>query len=464
MRKIFVYLFLLFFASSCSFDNKSGIWTDGSKTVVSDIGDLEKNKNFPTSELEDVFPTTKLYQEEQKVLSNIKIELNPIIKNKNWLETFLTNGNNIENINYTNTNRLIFKSSKLSKFSKLDYKKKKILVKPLVYNDNLISFDHKGSIYIYSIRDKKKIFEYNFYKKKFKRYKKNIYLSVSDETIFVADNLGYVYALDIKTEKIVWAKNYGIPFRSNIKIANNQIFLANQDNTIYSLNKKDGEKLWQFSTQPSFYITHFVNNLAVDKTNQNIFFLNTSGELYSINYMNRNINWLLNFNKSAQKTENEIFNGLPIVTNKKNLIISNGAQLSNYSFTDNNVTWQSSITSNIKPIITKNNIFVVTNNNFLICLNTLSGEVVWSKNIIKYIQQTKKSWNFKKTGFIQNFAIADGVMLMFTSKGYLFSVELSSGDLIDLKKISRGGFGSVPIFSNGYLYVLDNNYKLLKYE
>ena len=109
MRKIFVYLFLLFFASSCSFDNKSGIWTDGSKTVVSDIGDLEKNKNFPTSELEDVFPTTKLYQEEQKVLSNIKIELNPIIKNKNWLETFLTNGNNIENINYTNTNRLIFK-------------------------------------------------------------------------------------------------------------------------------------------------------------------------------------------------------------------------------------------------------------------------------------------------------------------------------------------------------------------
>lgn len=464
MRKIFVYLFLLFFASSCSFDNKSGIWTDGSKTVVSDIGDLEKNKNFPTSELEDVFPTTKLYQEEQKVLSNIKIELNPIIKNKNWLETFLTNGNNIENINYTNTNRLIFKSSKLSKFSKLDYKKKKILVKPLVYNDNLISFDHKGSIYIYSIRDKKKIFEYNFYKKKFKRYKKNIYLSVSDETIFVADNLGYVYALDIKTEKIVWAKNYGIPFRSNIKIANNQIFLANQDNTIYSLNKKDGEKLWQFSTQPSFYITHFVNNLAVDKTNQNIFFLNTSGELYSINYMNRNINWLLNFNKSAQKTENEIFNGLPIVTNKKNLIISNGAQLSNYSFTDNNVTWQSSITSNIKPIITKNNIFVVTNNNFLICLNTLSGEVVWSKNIIKYIQQIKKSWNFKKTGFIQNFAIADGVILMFTSKGYLFSVELSSGDLIDLKKISRGGFGSVPIFSNGYLYVLDNNYKLLKYE
>ena len=118
--------------------------------------------------------------------------------------------------------------------------------------------------------------------------------------------------------------------------------------------------------------------------------------------MNRNINWLLNFNKSAQKTENEIFNGLPIVTNKKNLIISNGAQLSNYSFTDNNVAWQSSITSNIKPIITKNNIFVVTNNNFLICLNTLSGEVVWSKNIIKYIQQTKKSWNFKKTGFIKS--------------------------------------------------------------
>ena len=153
MRKILIFLFLLYFFSGCSFDNKTGIWTDASKTASRDIGDLKKNENYPTGELEDVFPAPKLYQEEKKSINNIKIELNPTIKNKNWLEAFLTDGNNIENIDYKNTQRLVFKSSKLSKFN---YKKKKILIEPLIYKDNLISFDQKGTIYIYSIRDKKK--------------------------------------------------------------------------------------------------------------------------------------------------------------------------------------------------------------------------------------------------------------------------------------------------------------------
>ena len=54
MRKILIFLFLLYFFSGCSFDNKTGIWTDASKTASRDIGDLKKNENYPTGELEDV--------------------------------------------------------------------------------------------------------------------------------------------------------------------------------------------------------------------------------------------------------------------------------------------------------------------------------------------------------------------------------------------------------------------------
>ena len=357
MKKYIIFLLSFIFLANCSFDNKTGIWKDGSKVVVQDISELDINKNFPVSKLEDVFPIPKLYQEERSASIDTKIDLNSVFKNNNWLETYLTNGNNIENIYYKNNHNLVLKSSKLSKFPKSSYEIKKKLIKPLIYNNGLVSFDHKGTIYIYSTKNKKKIFEYNFYKKRFKKYEKYIYLAVEKGIIYAADNLGYIYALNIATEQVIWAKNLGIPFRSNIKLADNYIFLANQDNNLYALNKNNGEVLWQFGTQPSFFKSNFVNNLAVDEIKKNIFFLNTSGELYSLNYITRNVNWLLNFNKSTQSTENQIFKGVPIVTNNKNLIISNGLQLSNYNLTKNEIEWQRPISINIKPTITKNNIF-----------------------------------------------------------------------------------------------------------
>ena len=73
----------------------------------------------------------------------------------------------------------------------------------------------------------------------------------------MADNLGYLYAINFKDGSLVWAQNYGIPFRSNVKFVNNDIFLANIDNTIFSINSNSGEQNWQFSTSPTFLKTNF---------------------------------------------------------------------------------------------------------------------------------------------------------------------------------------------------------------
>ena len=81
-------------------------------------------------------------------------------------------------------------------------------------------------------------------KKKFKKYKKRLFIVLDNQKIYVSDNLEiYLYALDYKKQKVIWAKNFGIPFRSNIKIFGNKIFLANQDNIIYCVDALTGEKI-----------------------------------------------------------------------------------------------------------------------------------------------------------------------------------------------------------------------------
>ena len=99
--------------------------------------------------------------------------------------------------------------------------------------------------------------------------------------IYISDNLGFIYALDIEERKILWAKNYKIPFRSNIKISSNKIILANQNNSIYFINKNDGEILSTIPTEESIIKDEFINNFSIYK--DTLLFLNTYGSLYSLN-------------------------------------------------------------------------------------------------------------------------------------------------------------------------------------
>ena len=87
----------------------------------------------------------------------------------------------------------------------------------LFSDNNIITSDIKGNIIVFSVKENKKIFRYNFYKKKYRKNNKVLNLAVENNTIYISDNLGFIYALDIEERKILWAKNYKIPFRSNIK-------------------------------------------------------------------------------------------------------------------------------------------------------------------------------------------------------------------------------------------------------
>ena len=170
MKKL-LFVFVILCSSACSFDNKTGLWKDASDISVDNqnpesISDNSNNINF-----EDVFTKDQTFNEEIEAnnLSNFKIDES--IKIVNWLEKHAISTNNISNFSYNNKKILLSKSSKLSR----SLNKNKILTSDIIfYKKNLISHDHNGTIFIYSTSLNKKIFEYNFYKKKFKNFQKRI--------------------------------------------------------------------------------------------------------------------------------------------------------------------------------------------------------------------------------------------------------------------------------------------------
>jgi len=450
--KNFTLIFIILILASCSFDNKTGIWQDASNTPLEKNTTKSIDGNNSKNRYENIFTKNETYNEEKVSLNNFSLKLdNPIIT-KNWTQQYGSKTNNISNYSYTGYRNLVSTSPKLNKNSE----NKNIVF----YKNNLVTYDHKGKIFIYSTDLKKKIFKYDFYKKKYRNFKKEIYLAVNNNILIAADNLGYVYAIDLNTKVLIWAKNYGIPFRSNIKVADKQILLANQDNVIYSLELVSGEKNWQYSTGLTFLKSDFINNFTIDEFNKNLFFLNTSGEFYSINYSNKNINWVLNFRNPFLAGDTDLFLSQPVVQKNNILIISTEKAILGYDTMSGEKKWNFLSNASTKPVLTTNFTYIISKNNLLICLENKTGNVLWSKNIYKNLIPKI----IKKIGELHDFKIVNNELTIYTKKGYLLTYEHKNGNFIETKKISKNGINSEVIFLNEDMFLIDNKSKLLKFN
>ena len=456
MKKIIFFFIILIFSNNCSFDNKTGIWKE-EDNIIKKV--KKNNSNFKT-----VFTKNKAIQKEILNNGNIEVKVLKPLRNKNWLQQDLINNNNVPNLFYIDKKILISKSSKLSKFLDESPVYKILNNNILIKDNNVVFYDHKGSIFLYSLETKKKILNYNFYKKEYKKYNKEISLVIDNEIIYVADNIGYMYAIDVKKKQIVWAKNYGVPFRSNMKVIENQIVLANQDNIIYSINKFDGVINWQFATSPQFLKSNFISSIISDYSNNVILFLNTNGELYSFDYVKKNISWVLNFKSSLLTLETQLFSGVPLVSKDNNIITSDGTNLMNIEITSGGKIWDKPIAPKLMPIINNDNIFLVTKNDYLMCLKLSDGTIKWSRNIVNQLTNTGIKKINSKSGPIKSSMLANNKILLFSDSGYLLGFDYKNGDLLEVSKILKKGLGSAPVFSDGKMYIFDKKYKLHSIE
>ena len=116
----------------------------------------------------------------------------------------------------------------------------------------------------------------------------------------------------------MWAKNFKIPLRSNVKIIKNKLIFADSDNTIYFINKFNGEKIKSLPTEETLIKNEFINSLAIK--DDTLFFLNTFGSVYSINSKNIKINWFINIKSILRFNTNNLFNSKPLVLKKTKFI------------------------------------------------------------------------------------------------------------------------------------------------
>ena len=437
--QFFKILILLFLFYSCSFDTKTGIWKNDN--IVPNIENNPVFKDF-----------VKITSSDEKFNNIVQINeefnfiINEPLRNLSWNQTLLNKENNIVNLSFDNKNQTIHKSKKISLHT---------LNENILYEKNKIFLsDQKGNLFIYSLQKNKLIKKLNFYKKKYKNKKIKLNFIIENDIVYISDNIGFIYAYDINLDKIIWAKNNNIPFRSNLKLSLNFLTLANQNNDLYFFNKKNGKLIKLIPSEETVINNNFENKISL--SNDEVFFLNTYGSLYSIDNKSFNLKWFINLNKTLEKNLSNLFYGSDVVFYNNKILLSSNENFYVINSKNGSVLYKKNFSSYFNPIINNDFVFLLTKNNLLVALNLKDGEIIYSLDLA---QETANFLSTKKKNLIiKNILMVDDKIFVFLKNSYVIKLDIY-GKIVSIIKLPSK-LKTQPIIVDNKLFYINKKNKL----
>ena len=115
--------------------------------------------------------------------------------------------------------------------------------------------------------------------------------------------------------------------------------------------------------------------------------------------------------------------------------------------------WRANIKSNLRPIISKQSIYILSSNGYLINLHKNKGNVNWSVNLLSKVKKVSE----KDT--LNNFILASSKIYVSTKEGYLLVCSAHNGKVEKVLKITKSINNF--IISKNHLYILTNKSKLI---
>ena len=429
MNKIFYFLFILLFISNCSLDTKTGFW---SKTEQLKTENKVKEKK--------IFEEKKVYEKEFN--KQLKIKLNNNIKEKSFI-------NNLTNNNYIiSFNGSLEKISKY-KFSKID---QFVFFQPellITKKNSLIFFDNKGTILNFN-QNSKLIWKNNIYSKSEKKNNPILYFAANNQMLIVADTVAKYYAINLINGELIWSKKNMAPFNSQIKIYKDKFFVVDFENIIRCFSLKDGTEIWNVKTEKSFIKSQ--QKLSLIISNNRVVFVNTLGDVSSIDINTGNLLWQTPTQSSAIYENSFSLKNSDIIVENNNIYFSNNKnEFFSLNERTGTIRWKQKLNSNLRPTHVDGLVFTVTLEGYLAIMDSRNGNLVRMTNIFDKIKNHKKK-NIKPEGFI----ITKEKIYLSLNNGRLIIIDILTGKALDVIKIDNEKISRPYIFNNDMFIVKDN--------
>ena len=275
-------------------------------------------------------------------------------------------------------------------------------------------------------------------------------VAIAGERVFVATGYGQVVALEAATGKEIWRKNLSAPSHGAPTVTDGRIFAITVDNELQVLAEDDGRQLWTHTGLPEPASLLGAASPAVE--GDVVVVPYTSGELFGLRIENGRVLWSDNLATSQPLGAlNSIADvrGQPVIDRDRVFAVSNSGLMVAIDLRTGDRVWEQDIGGTHAPWAAGEFVYVVANDNTLVCLRRQDGKVRWVRALPRFENEEKKKDPLTWAGPV----LAGDRLIVVSSVGEALSISPYTGEPLGLTEFDDPVFVT-PTVADKTLYVL----------
>ncbi len=278
--------------------------------------------------------------------------------------------------------------------------------------------------------------------------------------LYVTSGYAQVLALDPANGKVIWRHNVAAPVHSSPTVADGRVFAVTVDNELNALDVKDGHKLWSHNGIPE--TAGLIGGAAPAVEGEIVIAPYTSGEVFALRVENGRAVW--SDNLASTLSMNAVaalanIHGRPVIDRGRVFAVSHSGRMVAIDLRTGDRVWEQEIASSGSPWVVGDWVFVLANDNELVCLTRNEGKVRWVHQLPRYEDEKDKSDPIFWAGPV----LGGDRLIVLSSSGTAVSVSPGTAQLVGRQEISAGGFLG-PVIANNTLYLLTDDANLSAYR
>ncbi len=278
--------------------------------------------------------------------------------------------------------------------------------------------------------------------------------------IFATNGLGYVAALSEQTGGILWKVRPGGPLRGSPTVANGAVYVVSEDNQIYSLKEDDGSTNWSEAASLEIAGLFGAASPAVGRGTVVAGF--SSGELNGYRYENGRQVWQDQLQRTSIRTSVSSLSDIdadPVIDNGQVFAVGAGGRMVALDLISGQRMWELNIAGISTPWVAGDWVFVVTDDDKLLCIYRQNGHIRWINQLPSFINPKKKKGDVDYSGPV----LAGGRLLLTASNGEIIQIDPATGSY--QSQFSVGSPVSLPpVVADSTLYIYDDQARLHAYR
>jgi outer membrane protein assembly factor BamB len=281
-----------------------------------------------------------------------------------------------------------------------------------------------------------------------------------DDHLYVSTGYAQVLALDPADGRVIWRKAVGAPVRSGPTVSDGRVFAVTVDNELVVLAADDGRRLWNQNAIPETASLLGSASPAVD--GEVVVAAYSSGELYALTVENGRPLWSDNF--SGNRGANAVasladIRGRPVLDRDRVFAASHSGRIAAIDLRSGERAWEKDFGSMHSPWIAGDYVYILSNDNELVCLTRNEGKIRWVRKLPSYQNEKKKTDPMIWAGPV----LGSDRLIVLSSAGDAVSISPYTGEPLGREAMSAGGYME-PVIADNSLYVLTDDANLAAYR